>query len=111
MALGELELTIEQFGEYTIGQINALMTGYMRRRDALEDLFIVYSALPTYQSQLGRKAPSYRRLTAHRRRRNSFNRQLPDKEVQYWKQIIKEAKQHAEIPCVQTGNGQPAGTD
>ena len=41
IALGELHLTIEQFGDYTIGQIDALVAGYMRRRDAMEDLFSV----------------------------------------------------------------------
>ena len=40
IALGELHLTVEQFGDYTIGQIDALVAGYLRRRDSLEDLMI-----------------------------------------------------------------------
>ena len=90
IALGELHLTIEQFGDYTIGQIDALVAGYMRRRDAMEDLFICYSALPQYQMHM-KHAPSYKKLTAHRRNRNA-NRQMAAEDVQYWKNIIKEAK-------------------
>ena len=90
IALGELHLTIEQFGDYTIGQIDALVAGYMRRRDAMEDLFICYSALPQYQMHM-KQAPSYRKLTAHRRTRGT-NRQLDQDEVKRWKEILKEAK-------------------
>ena len=90
IALGELHLTIEQFGDYTIGQIDALVAGYLRRRDSLEDLLICYSALPQYQMHM-KHAPSYKKLTAHRRNRNA-NRQMAAEDVQYWKNIIKEAK-------------------
>lgn len=90
IALGELHLTIEQFGDCTIGQIDALVAGYLRRRDAMEDLFICYSALPQYQMHM-KHAPSYKKLTAHRRNRNA-NRQMAAEDVQYWKNIIKEAK-------------------
>lgn len=90
IALGELHLTIEQFGDCTIGQIDALVAGYLRRRDSLEDLMICYSALPQYQMHM-KHAPSYKKLTAHRRNRNA-NRQMAAEDVQYWKNIIKEAK-------------------
>ena len=90
IALGELHLTIEQFGDCTIGQIDALVAGYLRRRDSLEDLLICYSALPQYQMHM-KHAPSYKKLTAHRRNRNA-NRQMAAEDVQYWKNIIKEAK-------------------
>lgn len=90
IALGELHLTVEQFGDYTIGQIDALVAGYLRRRDSLEDLMICYSALPVYQMHM-KHAPSYKKLTAHRRNRNA-NRQMAAEDVQYWKNIIKEAK-------------------
>lgn len=90
IALGELHLTIEQFGDCTIGQIDALVAGYLRRRDSLEDLMICYSALPQYQMHM-KHAPSYKKLTAHRRNRNA-TRQMAAEDVQYWKNIIKEAK-------------------
>ena len=90
IALGELHLTIEQFGDCTIGQIDALVAGYLRRRDSLEDLLICYSALTQYQMHM-KHAPSYKKLTAHRRNRNA-NRQMAAEDVQYWKNIIKEAK-------------------
>ena len=90
IALGELHLTIEQFGDCTVGQIDALVAGYLRRRDSLEDLLICYSALPQYQMHM-KHAPSYKKLTAHRRNRNA-NRQMAAEDVQYWKNIIKEAK-------------------
>ena len=90
IALGELNLTVEQFGDCTVGQIDALVAGYLRRRDSLEDLLICYSALPQYQMHM-KHAPSYKKLTAHRRNRNA-NRQMAAEDVQYWKNIIKEAK-------------------
>ena len=90
IALGELHLTIEQFGDCTVGQIDALVAGYLRRRDSLEDLLICYSALPQYQMHM-KHAPSYKKLTAHRRNRNA-TRQMAAEDVQYWKNIIKEAK-------------------
>ena len=90
IALGELHLTVEQFGDYTIGQIDALVAGYLRRKDKLEDLMICYSALPVYQMHM-KHAPSYKKLTAHRRNRNA-NRQMAAEDVQYWKNNIKEAK-------------------
>ncbi len=90
MALGELGLTIEQFGMYTVGQINALTRGYLRRRDAEEDLFIAYSALPTYQTQMGRKAPTYQKLTAHRRKRQHVGGlpAIPQDELEKWRLIL-----------------------
>ena len=90
IALGELHLTIEQFGDCTVGQIDALVAGYLRRKDSLEDLLICYSALPQYQMHM-KHAPSYRKLTAHRRNRGA-NRQLDQEEVVRWKEILKEAK-------------------
>lgn len=88
IALGELGLTIEQFGSYTVGQITALTAGYSRRRDMLEDMFIVYSALPTYQTQLGKKAPSYQKLTAHRKKRQKAVGDIQD--VDFWRDVIEE---------------------
>ncbi len=75
----------------TINQIDALVNGYIRRRDALEDMFICYCALPVYQTKLRKKAPSYKDLTAHRRTRDTA-KVIPAEEIEYWKQIIKEAE-------------------
>ena len=46
-------------------------------------------AKPKYQ--MPKYAPSYRKLTAHRRNRGT-NRQLGQDEVKRWKEILKEAK-------------------
>ena len=70
IALGELNLTPEQFGKYTVSEIDAMFDGYLRRYDALEDLMIINCALPTYRGAYGRKAPTYKKLTKHRRKRN-----------------------------------------
>lgn len=91
--MGELNLTVEQFGEYTIKEFNALVDGYMRRRDALEDLFIIYSALPTYRGTC-KKAPSYKQLTSHRRRNKPVAKIDPETEA-YWLNILKGGDNNA----------------
>lgn len=88
MALGELGLTIAQFGEYTVGQIEALTRGYIRRHDAQEDLFIAYSALPTYQTQMGKKAPTFKKLTAHRQKRQRVVKRIEETELEKWRLIL-----------------------
>lgn len=80
----------------TINQIDALVSGYIRRRDALEDLFICYIALPIYQTKLREKAPSYKALTAHRRGRD-FGKAMHENEIDYWKEILKEAEEVVKI--------------
>ena len=66
LALGELNLKPEDFGQYTIMELEAMLDGYQRRRERLEDLFILYCALPTYRAHW-KKAPTFQKLTEHRR--------------------------------------------
>ena len=88
IALGELGLTPEQFGNYTVMEIDALFDGYVRRQERLEDLFIIYCAMPAMRGPL-KKPPSYKKLTAHRRKRNTAVGEI-DKETQdYWRDILK----------------------
>ena len=81
-------MSVEQFASATVKEITALTDGYMRRREALEDMFILYSALPTYQGHFGKKAPSYKKLTAHRRK-NYATADIDDKLAEYWRDILK----------------------
>ena len=60
IALGELNLTPEQFGKYTVSEIDAMFDGYLRRYDALEDLMIINCALPIYRGCLLYTSPSPR---------------------------------------------------
>lgn len=92
--MGELNLTIEQFGAMTIGQFNALADAFLRRRDVLEDMFITYSALPIYQSHF-KQPPSYQDFVAYREKRpkNKQNQGIPEKNAEYWRAILKEAEE------------------
>lgn len=58
----------------------------------MEDLFIVYSALPVYQMTMGKKAPTYKKLTAHRSRLHNVAEISPDQE-EYWRKVINEARE------------------
>jgi hypothetical protein len=91
LALGELNLTPEEFGAYTIGELEAMLDGWQRRRYQLEDLFIIYSALPTYQGAYGRKAPSYRKLTRHRRSTRRVA-EIDEEDLKEWREILKGAE-------------------
>ena len=88
IALGELGLTPEQFGRYTIMEIDAMVDGYIRRQERLEDLFIVNCALPTYRCYLGKKAPSYKKLTEHRSRRGKVG-EIDEETQSFWRGILK----------------------
>ena len=88
IALGELGLTPEQFGGYTIMEIDALMDGYIRRQERLEDLFIINCALPTYRGAYGKKAPSYKKLTAHRTKHGKVG-EIDEETQNYWRSILK----------------------
>ena len=88
IALGELNLTPEQFGKYTVSEIDAMFDGYLRRYDALEDLMIINCALPTYRGAYGRKAPTYKKLTKHRRKRNGPVPKMDETEAAYWRSIV-----------------------
>ena len=94
LALGELNLKPEQFAGYTVSEVDAMFDGYIRRQERLEDLFILYSALPTYRGAYGRKAPSYRTLTKHRVKRGRIG-QMDEVEVEYWTETLKEEEAKA----------------
>lgn len=91
LALGELNLKPEEFGRYTIKELEAMLEGYQRRRERLEDLFIVYCALPTYRGAYGRKAPNFQKLTEHRR----HDKRLPgidEAKLKVWRNIQEVIK-------------------
>lgn len=100
--MGELGLTITQFGEYTVGQIEAIAAGYVRRHDAQEDLLIAYCALPTYQTQMGKRAPTFRKLTAHRQKRQRVVKRIEETELEKWRLIFEKEENHAQINGDQT---------
>ena len=88
IALGELGLTPEQFGQYTISEIDAMYDGYVRRQEQLEDLFIVYCAMPIMRGPV-KKPPSYKKLTSHRRKRNTAVGEIDAETQNYWRNILK----------------------
>lgn len=92
MAYGELRLTPKEFGEMTMKEINALVGGYIRRRDAAEDLLILRCALPIYRSMLGAKAPTFDELTAYRKLRDHLKTHDSQYEsnVKYWSKKLTE---------------------
>lgn len=77
--------------------------GYVRRHERLEDLFIVNCALPTYRGAFGKKAPSYKKLTAHRSKQTKVG-EIDEETQQYWREILtKGGNAHAQE------HGNPAG--
>ena len=88
IALGELGLTPEQFGSHTVMEIDAMVDGYIRRQERMEDLFIVNCALPTYRGYMGKKAPSYKKFTAHRTKRGKVG-EINEETQNYWRRILK----------------------
>lgn len=89
IALGELRMSVEEFANATIGEITALVEGYQRRYDRLEDLFILWAALPTYQTQLGKKAPTYKKLTSHRTRSQKIA-SIDEETQKYWREVLAD---------------------
>ncbi|MBQ0066778.1 MAG: hypothetical protein KBS60_01130 [Phascolarctobacterium sp.] len=84
IALGELNLTIEQFGDYTMSQISALIKGLKRRQKYTEDLFVIFSALPVYKCFGGKNAPTYEELTAYR------NGEKKQSEMDFWRDVLTQ---------------------
>ena len=91
-ALGELQLTPEQFANYTVRELDALTDGYRRRYERLEDLFILHVALPVYRAAYGRKAPTYRKLTAHRHRTPGYIGTIDPETAAKWRKILGAIK-------------------
>lgn len=102
IALGELGLTPEQFGNSTVAEIDAMFDGYIRRREAVEDLFIIYCAMPTMRGPV-KKPPSYKKLTAHRQKHTTAG-EIDEETQNYWRKILKGGTGHAQKPADQAGN-------
>lgn len=84
-------------------EIDAMFEGYVRRQERLEDLFIINCALPTYRGAYGKKAPSYKRLTAHRAKHVRVG-EIDEGTQQYWREILKGGKAHAQEYGTEAGD-------
>ena len=69
-------------------EIDALFDGYIRRQERLEDLFIINCALPAYRVGWGKKAPDYKKLTAHRTQRGRVG-EIDEETQNFWRGILK----------------------
>lgn len=65
--------------------------GYVRRQERLEDLFIIYCAMPAMRGPV-KKPPSYKKLTSHRRKRNTAVGEIDEETQNYWRDILKSGK-------------------
>ncbi|EHO63545.1 hypothetical protein HMPREF9453_00562 [Dialister succinatiphilus YIT 11850] len=93
VAYGELKLTPSTLGELTMKEFNALVNGYVRRRDSFENLLILRCALPVYSSMLGEKAPTFDDLTAYRKLRDKRPEKHDSRyesDVKYWSKKLDE---------------------
>jgi hypothetical protein len=92
LALGELAMTPMAFGNATIAEIMAMLDGYERRREQLEDLFILFSAIPIRQAFSSKHKSGkalYEEMTRYRRRKQSGG--LPPIDptlVAKWKDVL-----------------------
>ena len=78
----------------TVAEIDAMFDGYLRRREQIEDLFIINCALPTYRGAYGRKAPTYKKLTAYRQN-NQITGSIDTETADYWRSFfMKERKRN-----------------
>ncbi len=84
-------MTPKQFGEMTVAEIDAMFDGYLRRREQLEDLFIINCALPTYRGAYGRKAPTYKKLTAYRQNNQTIG-SIDTETADYWRSFFNEER-------------------
>ena len=73
----------------TVAEIDAMFDGYLRRREQLEDLFIINCALPTYRGAYGRKAPTYKKLTAYRQN-NQITGSIDTETADFWRSFFNE---------------------
>lgn len=73
-------------------EIDALVSGYIRRRNAAEDLLILRCALPIYRSMLGSKAPTFDELIAYRKLRDhpEIHDSQYESNVKYWSKKLTE---------------------
>lgn len=99
IAYGELNLKPWEFERLTVGELDALFEGYMRRVDREEDMLIRRVSLPVYQSMLGKHAPTYEQLTAYRRKNKAPGKMDPAL-AEKWRKIF-----NVEIPRIKKGAG------
>lgn len=105
IAFGELRLKPEEYGNMTVGEIDAMYDGYKRREYQLDDLLIFRVALPVYQSMMGSKdAPTYEQLTAYRRKQPVKAKSMDPALAEKWRKIY-----NVEIPGIEKGTGGSAG--
>ena len=76
--------------------------GYVRRQERLEDLFIVDCALPVYRIFMGKKAPSYKKLTAYRGKRKVG--EIDEETQDYWREILQGGSAHVKKHGTQAGD-------
>lgn len=72
-------------------EITAMIDGYIRRHDRMEDMLIIYCALPVYRSMLGGDAPTYEEMTAYRKKRDGPTPEEQakyEKDVDYWSKML-----------------------
>ena len=85
VAFGELALTPAQYASYTIREIDALYEGWKRRHTILEDLFIIYGALPAYRSNFLKRPPKYEDLTRHRTEQGA---EIDQQLLEFWRRQL-----------------------
>ena len=72
-----------------------MFDGYVRRQERLEDLFIVNCALPAYRGAYGKKAPSYKKLTAHRVKHTKVG-EIDQATKDEWREFLKGGTANAQ---------------
>lgn len=88
LCYGRLNMTTQQIEDSCICEINAYADGWLQRHCDIEDLFILYGALPTYQVKMGKKAPSYHDMTRGRKLLQSNS--LDEEPLEYLKWLASE---------------------
>ena len=96
-----LHLTPEQFGSYTVMEIDAMFDGYIRRYDQMEDLFIINCAMPAMKGPL-KKPPSYKRLIAYRKKRQTATGEIDEETQKFWRKILKGGARSNETQSART---------
>ena len=80
-----------------------MFDGYVRRYEQLEDLFILNCAMPAQRGPL-KRPPSYKKLTAHRKKRQSAAGEIDEETQKFWRKILKGGIRHAEKRGDQAGD-------
>ncbi len=80
-----------EFADSTAKELDALVYGYRRRYEIMEDLLILHVALPVYRGAWGRKAPTYKKLTAHRTQWRKVG-EIDAETAEYWRGVLESIK-------------------